>query len=103
MTHGLTVDSGPQLFVMTQNDISAGRGGNDIQVNLALYTNDEVSREHLRIRRDPATGQFSIMDQSRNGTWVNGRRLARGAVEILPDQAQISVAEVITLSFEAKK
>jgi FHA domain len=96
-------DSGPQLFVMTQNEISVGRGGNDVQVNLALYTNDEVSREHLQIRRDPASGQFAILDQSRNGTWVNGRRLERGVPEVLPDQAQISVAEVITLLFEAKK
>lgn len=96
-------DSGPQLFVMTQNEITVGRGGNDLQVNLALYSNDEVSREHLRLRRDPATGQFAIVDQSRNGTWVNGRRLARGVQEKLPDQAHISVAEVITLLFEAKK
>jgi FHA domain len=96
-------DSGPQLFVMTQSEISVGRGGNDVQVNLALYTNDEVSREHLRIQRDPATGQFSIVDQSRNGTWVNGRRLNRGATEILPDPAEISVAEVITLFFEVKR
>ncbi|MGI8743738.1 MAG: FHA domain-containing protein [Bryobacteraceae bacterium] len=96
-------DSGPQLFMMTQNEIIIGRGGNGLQVNLALYSNDEVSREHLRIRRDPATGQFAIVDQSRNGTWVNGRRLTRGVQEKLPDQAHISVAEVITLLFEAKK
>lgn len=96
-------DSGPQLFVMTQSEITVGRGGNDVQMNLALYTNDEVSREHLRIQRDPSTGQFSIVDQSRNGTWVNGRRLNRGVTETLPDHAEISVAEVITLLFEVKR
>jgi len=95
-------DSGPQLFLMTQNEISIGRGGDDVPVNLALYTNDEVSREHLRVRRDPSQERFLIVDKSMNGTWLNGKRLARGVEEALPPRAQISVAEVITLNFEAK-
>ncbi len=52
-------DSGPQLFLMKQDEISVGRGGDDVQVNLALYTNDEVSREHLRVRRDPVARRLS--------------------------------------------
>lgn len=95
-------DSGLQLYLMTQDEISVGRGGNDAAVNLALYTNDEVSREHLRLRRDPTLGRFLILDQSMNGTWLNGKRLTRGVEESLPARAQISVAEVITLQFEAK-
>jgi pSer/pThr/pTyr-binding forkhead associated (FHA) protein len=43
------------------------------------------------------------VDNSRNGTWVNGRRLARGVEEALPDRAEIGVAEVLKLSFEARK
>ncbi len=96
-------DSGPQLFLITQNEVSVGRGGNDLAVTLALYTNDEVSREHLRVKRDPDRGRFFIVDQSRNGTWVNGKRLSRGVEEALPDQAKIGVAEVLTLLFEAKR
>jgi hypothetical protein len=95
-------DSGPQLFLMTQDEISVGRGGDGALVNLALYTTDEVSREHLRLRRDPAQGRFSIVDQSMNGTWLNGKRLARGTEEALPARAEINVAEVIQLVFEAK-
>ncbi|HUJ50215.1 MAG TPA: FHA domain-containing protein [Bryobacteraceae bacterium] len=95
-------DSGPQLFLMTQDEIAIGRGGDDVSVNLALYTNDEVSREHLRVRRDPAQGRFSIIDKSMNGTWLNGKRLKRGVEETLPARAKISVAEVITLEFEAR-
>jgi FHA domain len=95
-------DSGPQLFLMTQDEIAIGRGGDDVSVNLALYTNDEVSREHLRVRRDPAQGRFLIIDKSMNGTWLNGKRLKRGVEEPLPARAQISVAEVITLDFEAR-
>ena len=76
----------PQLYLMTQNEISIGRGGDGMSVNLALYTNDEVSREHLRLRRDAGAGRFLIVDQSMNGTWLNGRRLARGVEESLPAQ-----------------
>jgi hypothetical protein len=95
-------DSGPQLYLMTQDEISIGRGGDGAQVSLALYTNDEVSREHLRVWRDPAQKRFVIVDKSMNGTWLNGKRLARGVEETLPPKAQISVAEVITLQFEAR-
>jgi hypothetical protein len=96
-------DSGPQSYFVTQNEITIGRGGQDLSVDLPLYTNDEVSREHLRLRRDPATGGFTVSDNSRNGTWLNGRKLARGTEEPLPDRARIQVADVITLSFEVKK
>lgn len=95
-------DSGPQTFLMMQDEITIGRGGNGAQVTLALYTNDEVSREHLRIRRDPARKRFAIVDNSMNGTWLDGKRLKRGVEETLPAKAQISVAEVITLHFEAR-
>ena len=96
-------DSGPQLYVMTQDEISIGRGGDSLQVSLPLYTNDEVSREHALVRRDPLKGSFVIVDKSRNGTWVNGKRLAKGVEQEIPDRAQIGVAEVLTLHFEAKR
>ena len=96
-------DSGPQTYYLTQNEISIGRGGEDLWVDLPLYTNDEVSREHLRLKRDPASGAFVIVDNSRNGTWVNGRRLARGVEEPVPERAEIAVAGVVKLSFEARK
>jgi hypothetical protein len=96
-------DSGPQLYLMMQDEISVGRGGDEAQVSLALYTNDEVSREHLRVRCDATQKRFVIVDKSMNGTWLNGKRLARGVEETLPPKAQISVAEVITLQFEARQ
>ncbi|HEX5230429.1 MAG TPA: FHA domain-containing protein [Bryobacteraceae bacterium] len=95
-------DSGPQLFLMTQDEISVGRGGDGAQVNLALYTNDEVSREHFRLRRDAAGKRFFILDQSMNGTWLNGKRIERGVEQTLPEKSQINVAEVITLEFEVR-
>jgi hypothetical protein len=96
-------DSGPQLFLITQNEVRVGRGGDGQTMDLALYTNDEVSREHLVIRREAATGVFLIVDKSTNGTWVDGKRLKRGIEEIVPNKAEIGVAEVLTLSFEVRR
>ncbi len=96
-------DSGPQTFFVTQDEISIGRGGEDLWVDLPLYASGEVSREHVRVRRDPVSGAFAIADQSRNGTWVNGRRLSRGEEAPLPDRAEIGIAGVLKLSFEARR
>jgi hypothetical protein len=96
-------DSGPQLYLVTQNQVRVGRGGDDVQMDLALYTNDEVSRDHLLLRRDAATGQFYITDKSTNGSWLDGKRLKKGIEERLPDRADIGVAEVLTLAFEVRR
>jgi hypothetical protein len=96
-------DSGPQIYLLTRNEVSIGRGGDGQLMDLALYSGDDVSREHLTIRRDPALGLFTIVDKSTNGTWLNGRRLKRGEEELLPEAAEIGLAEVLTLSFRARK
>jgi hypothetical protein len=95
-------DTGPQIYLVTQNLVRIGRGG-DLSIDLALYTNDEVSREHLVLRRDAATGQFLITDKSTNGTWLDGKRLKKDIEETLPERAQIGVGEVLTLAFEVRK
>ncbi|MBV8819728.1 MAG: FHA domain-containing protein [Acidobacteriaceae bacterium] len=96
-------DSGNQIFLMTQNKIRIGRGGDGKFMDLALYTNDEVSREHVVIRRDAATGVFFILDLSKNGTRVGGKKLRQGIEEVLPNQAEIVIGEVLTLAFQARK
>ena len=83
--------------------VTTRESGKDLWVDLALYTTEEISREHLRLRRDPGSGDFKITDLSRNGTWVNGRRLKKGVEEALPERADIGVAEVLNLAFEAKR
>jgi hypothetical protein len=95
-------DSGPQTFLVSQNEVSIGRGGEDLWVDVALYTSEEVSREHLKLRRD-ASGRFTIVDTSRNGTWVNGKRIARDKECALPDRAEIGVADAVKLIFEARR
>ena len=96
-------DSGAQTYFVTQSEVSIGRGGDDLWVDLPLYTSDEISREHARLRRDAASGRFTIVDQSRNGTWVNGRKLSQGAEVELPDRAEIGIAEVVKLTFEVRR
>jgi hypothetical protein len=96
-------DSGPQLYLITQNQVRIGRGGDEQPMDLALYTSDEVSREHVVIRRDPATGFFSITDLSTNGTWLDGKRLRKGVEQELAQRAEIGVGEVLTLTFEARR
>ncbi len=96
-------DSGQQTYFVTQNEISIGRGGEDLWVDLPLYASDEVSREHAKLRRDPSSGAFVLLDSSRNGTWLNGRRISHGVEEKLPDRAEIGIAESVKLSFEARR
>ena len=96
-------DSGPQTFLMTQNQVAVGRGGEGQLMELALYASDDVSREHLQLRRDPGTGVFLIIDKSTNGTCLNGKRIKKNAEEPLPDAAEIGLAEVLTLSFRARR
>jgi len=98
-----TDDSGPQVYQVTQNRVRVGRGGDDQPMDLALYTNDEVSREHMIIRRDPATGGFFVSDLSTNGTAVNGKKLRKGVEEPLPERADILVGDILTLQFEVRK
>jgi pSer/pThr/pTyr-binding forkhead associated (FHA) protein len=80
-----------------------GRGGDDLWVDLPLYSSEEVSREHFRLLRDAASGGFKIVDQSRNGTWVNGRRLERGVEHPTPDRAEIDVGGALKLAFEVRR
>ncbi len=96
-------DSGPQVYPITQNSVRIGRGAEDQPMDLALYTNDEVSREHLQLRRDGATGSFFVKDTSTNGTWVNGKRLRKGVEEVLPEKADLRLGEVLTLAFKVRK
>ena len=95
-------DSGPQIYLITQDEVGIGRGGDGRIVDLALYSDDEISREHLRLRRDPARNRFIIVDRSMNGTAVDGRKLARDIEETLPAKATIELADHIKMQFEQR-
>jgi hypothetical protein len=107
-------DEGQKLFDICDDTTLVGRGGSGCWVHAKIRAGVEISQEHVRIRRDPQTGQFFIKDLSRNGTTLNGQRIPAGVVyegdvkrEIdhsshevpLPARAQIGLAGLVTMSF----
>ena len=106
-------DGGHKQFHMTKDQIVIGRGGRDYWTDLKLETVADVSREHVRLRRDPANGQFFLKDLSRLGTTINGERVPSSIefgedgkrdknMEVpLPARARIGLAGVIFLDFKA--
>jgi hypothetical protein len=106
-------NGGRKTYRMTKDEIVVGRGGRDYWTDLKLDTLPDVSREHCRLRRDPATGQFFLKDLSRLGTTINGEK-APSSVDVaegerrdrnveapLPAQARIGLAGVVFLDFRS--
>jgi len=104
-------EHGPHVFSMRKDAISVGRGGSAAWVDVQVVTTPKVSREHFRLRRDPA-GRFLIQDVSSWGTSVNGEPmppaiksdegvLQPGPERELPRQARIGLADAIVIDFEA--
>jgi hypothetical protein len=106
-------NSGRRAFQMVKDEIVVGRGGRDYWTDLKLETLPDVSREHFRLRRDPASGKFFLKDLSRLGTTINGER-APSSIEYVdgekrdrnveapvPDRARIGLAGVVFLEFRS--
>jgi hypothetical protein len=106
-------NSGRKSYTMTKEQIVVGRGGRDYWTDLKLDTLPDVSREHFRLRRDPATGQFFLKDLSRLGTTINGEK-APSSIEFtdgekrdrnveapVPAEARIGLAGVVFLEFRS--
>jgi hypothetical protein len=105
--------AGRQTYRMAKNQIVIGRGGRDYWTDLKLTTLPDVSREHVRLRRDAESGEFFIKDLSRLGTSVNGEPIPTSVeyvdgekrdknVEVkLPATARIGLADVVFLNFQA--
>ena len=105
--------SGRKTYQMTKDQIVVGRGGRDYWTDLKLETLSDVSREHFRLRRDPASGHFFLKDLSRLGTTINGQK-APSSVEFegsdkrdlnleapVPSRARIGLADVVFLEFRS--
>lgn len=105
-------NNGAHQHEITADRTTIGRGGLAYPVDIRLSTSDDVSREHARIRRDPQTGQFFLIDLSSLGTTLNGRHVPRGVEEhagtkrengaetVLPDRARIGLADTVFIDFE---
>jgi hypothetical protein len=104
---------GQQTFAIAKNQIVIGRGGKSFWVDVKIETVPDVSREHCRIRRDPADGRFFLKDVSQFGTTINGKpvpssletedgeRRDRNIETPLPPRARIGLAGTVFLDFEA--
>ncbi len=49
---------------------------------MRITSSPDVSREHLRLRRDSKTGRFYLIDLSSLGTTLNGRHVPKGYDEV---------------------
>jgi hypothetical protein len=104
-------DQGPHVFVMRKESLSVGRGGSSAWVDVQIVGSSKVSREHFRLRCDPA-GRFYIQDVSLWGTSVDGSPIppavktadgvsGPGAEFPLPSKARIRLADVLDIDFES--
>lgn len=103
---------GDHGYDVVGDQATIGRGGHAFPVDVRVSTSEDVSREHARIRRDGATGQFFLIDLSTLGTTLNGRHVPRGVEErggvkrengaetALPSRARIGLADTVFLDFE---
>jgi hypothetical protein len=104
-------DQGSHEFLMQKDSLVIGRGGSAAWVDVQVVTTARVSREHVRVRREPS-GRFVIQDVSLWGTSVDGLSLPPalktaegvlqpGAERELPPSARIVLAEAVAIRFEA--
>ena len=103
---------GRQTVPITRSQLVIGRGGLGYWVDVKLDVSADVSREHVRLRRDEASGQFFLKDVSSLGTTLDGVPVPSSVevvegikrdtgVEVpLPAKARIGLANVIVLEFE---
>jgi hypothetical protein len=104
-------DSGDHSYDVVRDSITIGRGGVAYPVDVRIAASPDVSREHVRIRRDGKSGAFFLIDLSTLGTTLNGRHVPRGfddspgakrengAETALPDAARIGLADTVFLEF----
>lgn len=103
---------GTHTHEVVKDSVSIGRGGIAYPVDVRVSSSEDVSREHARIRRDPQTGRFFLIDLSLLGTTLDGRHVPRGydtidnakrengAETALPDRGRIGLADILYLDFE---
>jgi FHA domain len=109
-------DAGHHTYEVVDDSVTIGRGGIAYPVSVRIVSSPDVSREHARIRRDPKTGRFFLIDLSSLGTTLNGRHVPKGydedkisgtkrengAETALPESARIGLADTIFLDFKSR-
>ena len=104
---------GRHRLPLVSRQVVIGRGGVGYWVDVKLDTSADVSREHVRLRCDEASGQFFLKDMSTLGTTIDGVRVPPSIeivdgvrrdrqVEVpLPARARIGLADTVFIDFEA--
>lgn len=104
-------DGGHHSYEVMKDSVTVGRGGISHPVDIMITSSPDVSREHARLRRDPITGRFVLIDLSTLGTTLNGRHVPRGYDDVdgekrengaetaLGDTARIGLADTVFLEF----
>ncbi len=108
-------ESGHHFYDVTKDGFTVGRGGIAYPVDIRIVSSADVSREHARIRRDPASDRFFLADLSTLGTTLNGSHVPKGFDEVdgtkrangsetpLPDIAKIGLAGTVFLDFRRRR
>lgn len=108
-------ESGHHGHDVIKDSLTIGRGGVAYPVDIRIASSPDVSREHARIRRDPKTDRFFLIDLSSLGTTLNGRHIPKGydevegtkrengAETVLPDVAKIGLADTVFLEFRKSR
>ena len=108
-------ESGHHVYDVTKDSFTIGRGGIAYPVDIRIVSSPDVSREHARIRRDPATDRYFLIDLSTLGTTLNGRHVPKGyddmdgtkrengSETLLPDGARIGLAGTVFLDFRRRR
>jgi hypothetical protein len=104
-------EGGQHSCDIVKDSVTIGRGGIAYPVDVRIASSPDVSREHVRLRRDPQTGRFYLIDLSSLGTTLNGRHVPKGYDEVdgtkrengvetqLPESARIGLADTVFLQF----
>jgi pSer/pThr/pTyr-binding forkhead associated (FHA) protein len=107
-------DAGDHTHEIVKDSVTIGRGGAAYFVDVRIASSPDVSREHARVRRDPATAECYLIDLSLLGTTLNGRTIPRGYDEVdgtkrengaetrLRDRARIGLADTVFLEFRVQ-
>ncbi|ARA91997.1 hypothetical protein AWN76_001650 [Rhodothermaceae bacterium RA] len=100
---------GAHVYYMKKEEIVIGRRDDTPRdLDIALDTLPDVSREHLRIRYDPERRAFALRDVSQYGVTINGTRVPTGGDTTaaplwhpLPGSAEIGLADAVFIQFDA--
>jgi hypothetical protein len=87
-------------FLMTNTEISVGRGGRNEFCDLELDGPADISRQHFYLRQDSETREFFIQDVSKFGTAVDGKKLSSKEWIRLPSKTTIVLADRMTIEFQ---